>query len=135
VNNSTGYMRHGRGAARSHLYGDQAVADFIKTAFGAVELERNHQGRGIYHTELLIGDSVVILKASEASDSPRPPGVTYVFVSAGDVVYQRALTAGATTVKPPADKLHEPLDIAYHRRACSTKDSFGNLWKIGTYFG
>lgn len=135
MNNSTAYMRHGGGAARSHLYGNQAVANFIKTAFGAVELERNHQGRGIYHTEFLIEDSVVILKASETRDSPRPPGATYVFVPDVDAVYQRALTAGATTVKPPADKLHEPLDIPYPRRACSIKDSFGNLWKIGPYLG
>ncbi len=128
------YIRHGRGAARSYLYGDLSVGDFIMGAFGAVELERNRQPNGIYHTEYLIGDSVVILKASDAWDGPRPTGATYVFVPDVDAVYDRAIALGATSIKPPADK-NEPVQIPYPRRACSVKDSFGNLWKIATYAG
>jgi hypothetical protein len=76
---------------------------------------------------------VLILKASEVWDSPRLPGATYVFGPDVHAMYQRALTAGATTVKPPADKLREPFDIPYRRRACSIKDGFGKLRKIGSY--
>ncbi len=48
----------------------------------------------------------------------------FIYVDDADTAYQKALTAGATTVEG-----QEPSDKEYGR-ACGIKDPFGNTWWI-----
>jgi PhnB protein len=121
-----GYIRHGVGAARPYLYGNLDLPEFVKRAFGAVELERVGDDKG-FHVESKIGDSVVVMETGEF-----PPNVTptrasiYVYVEDVDVAYKRALECGATS-------LADPDDTAYDERSAGVQDPFGNTWWISTF--
>jgi PhnB protein len=128
ANNATKHIRHGVGSVRPYLYGRLDMLELVKRAFGAVELERLEAGKGGFHVEAKIGDSMVVM---EVSDPPHPggkPASIYVYIDDVDSAYQRALAAGATTVAAPQDK-------PYQERAAGVKDSFGNIWWIATYTG
>jgi PhnB protein len=102
--------------------------DFVRSAFGAVEIERQKMGPRSFHIEAQIGDSVIVL---ETGDPPHPegrPGSIYVYVSDVDAAYRRALDAGALSVAAPEDK-------PYQERSAGVRDSFGNTWWISTYRG
>lgn len=102
------------------------LIDFLKTAFGAREKERFTDPAGrIAHAEVTIGDSIVQL--SDASGEWKPIQVPLLlYVSDTDATYQRALRAGATSVREPADQF-------YGDRTGGVKDAFGNTWWIATH--
>ena len=127
MRNATKHIRHGVGTVRPYLYGRLDMAEMVKRAFGAVELERLPVGGG-FHIEAKIGDSMVVM---ELSDPPHPggkPASIYVYVDDVDAAYNRAIAAGATSIAAPEDK-------PYQERAAGVKDSFGNVWYIATYTG
>jgi uncharacterized glyoxalase superfamily protein PhnB len=49
------------------------------------------------------------------------PAMLYVYVSDTDAVYERALAAGATSIREPADQF-------YGDRNAGVKDAAGNQW-------
>jgi uncharacterized glyoxalase superfamily protein PhnB len=99
---------------------------FLKDAFGAVELSRNLRDNGdVWHAEVRIDDTTLML-----SDSPgagRPPLVAchYIYVPDVDATYKRALSLGATSESEPADQ-------PYGDRGAGVKDRWGNIWWLGT---
>ena len=102
------------------------LIDFLKQAFGAKEKERfaNPTGK-IAHAEVTIGDSVV--QVSDAMGEWEPIQVPLlVYVPDADAAYERALKAGATSVR-------EPMDAFYGDRTAGVKDAFGNTWWIATH--
>jgi len=102
------------------------LIDFLKQALGAKEKERftNPTGK-IAHAEVTIGDSVVQL--SDAMGEWEPIQVPLlVYVPDADAAYERALKAGATSVR-------EPMDAFYGDRTAGVKDAFGNTWWIATH--
>ena len=102
------------------------LIDFLKQALGAKEKERftNPTGK-IAHAEVTIGDSVVQL--SDATGEWKPIQVPLlVYVPDADAAYERALKAGATSVR-------EPMDAFYGDRTAGVKDAFGNTWWIATH--
>jgi PhnB protein len=124
---ATRHIRHGVGSVRPYLYGRLDMAELVKRAFGAVELERLPVGKG-FHVEAKIGDSMIVM---EVCDPPHPSGTPasiYVYVDDVDAAYARALAAGATSIAAPENK-------PYQERAAGVKDSFGNIWYIATYTG
>jgi PhnB protein len=128
VNSASKHIRHGVGSVRPYLYGRLDMLELVKRAFGAVELERLEAGKGGFHVEAKIGDSMIVM---EVNDPPHPsgkPASIYVYIDDVDAAYQRALAAGATSVAAPEDK-------PYQERAAGVKDSFGNIWWIATYTG
>jgi len=79
----------------------------------------------IGHAEVRIGDSVIML--SDARDQWKPlQSAVYLYVPDTDVVYRRALEAGATSVMEPADQF-------YGDRNAGVQDPAGNFWWIGTH--
>src|SRR5918996_1347556 len=79
----------------------------------------------IMHAEVKIGDSTLMM--GEASDKWKPmPASIYLYVNDADLVYKRALQAGATSLMPPADQF-------YGDRHGSVKDPAGNIWWIATH--
>jgi PhnB protein len=122
----TGYIRHGVGVVRPYLYGHDDLLAFVQQVFRAREVERSESARGA-HVEVAIGDSMVVLEVGEPPATATRSSV-YVYVADVDAVYQRALRAGATSLAEPAEK-------PYGERNAGVKDTFGNTWWIGTYFG
>lgn len=120
------YIRHGFGSVRPYLYGNLDLLDFVKQAFGAEVLETVEGPKGA-HVEVQIGDAVVVLELGEVPETTTISSV-YVYVKDIDAIYQRALQAGGISVGEPADK-------PYQERNAGVKDSFGNIWWIGTYIG
>jgi len=108
----------------------QAI-DFYKQAFGAEEIFRMPSPDGrILHAEIRIGDSIVML-ADEFSEMCEPatwgyPPVTiHLFVRDADVVFERAIGAGAKAGMPIQD-------MFWGDRYGSLKDPFGHNWSIAT---
>ncbi|HUA36022.1 MAG TPA: VOC family protein [Candidatus Binataceae bacterium] len=119
------FTRDGFGQVRPYLFGRLDLADFIRTVFGAQELSRHKLGDKAFHIEARIGDSVVVLEVADPPHAAGKPNSTYVYVPNVDAAYKRALGAGATTMRAPADQ-------PYDERNCGVVDSFGNTWWIAT---
>jgi PhnB protein len=124
----TTYIRHGVGAVRAYVYGGLDLLEFVLEVFGGLELERHEFGAKAFHVEVMIGDSVIALEASDPPPAAATPGSVYVYVADVDDAYARALKSGATSVAKPADK-------PYDERAAGVKDGFGNTWWMATYTG
>jgi PhnB protein len=102
------------------------LIEFLKQAFDAEELSRMAQpDGGIMHAELRIGDSTLML-ADATEQYPPTPAFLYLYVENTDAVYQKALTAGATSIREPTDEF-------YGDRTAAVKDAFGNQWGIATH--
>ncbi len=108
--------------------------DFYKSVFGATERMRMEGPDGkVGHTELEIGDSVVML-ADEHPDmdalGPKTVGGTpvslHVYVEDADSVFERAIDAGANARRPVEDKF-------YGDRLGSFEDPFGYHWHVATH--
>ena len=101
---------------------EQAV-DFLKRAFGATENYRLTllDGR-ITHCELRIGNSVINLGTSMGGFPPHGL-VAQIFVESPDVLFDRAVRAGATVLMPMTD-------MFFGIREGRISDAFGNVWII-----
>jgi PhnB protein len=71
--------------------------------------------------EIVIGDSLVMV--TSPTERALFPAFLYVYVDDADVVYERALAAGATTMEPP-------MDTPYGDRRAMVRDPFGNIFQI-----
>jgi len=110
-----------------YLIGNAAkVLDFVKSVFDAQETLRMPGLNGtIGHAEFRIGDSNLMISDGGAEYPPMPCSL-YVYVDNADEAYKRALKAGATSLKEPADQF-------YGDRTASVRDAAGNVWGIGTH--
>lgn len=96
---------------------------FVTAAFGAHELSRWPREDGtIAHAEVMIGDSVVMLGQPE-SESDLLRAMLYLRVDDVDATYQRALAAGASSVREPADQ-------DYGERSAGVRDAAGTIWYL-----
>lgn len=108
------------------VHGAAKLIEFLKQAFDAKEVYQLPGPNGIVmHAEVKIGDSMVML--GEATDEWKPmPATVALYVEDVDVWYKRALGAGATSVREPADQF-------YGDRSAGVKDFAGNQWWIHTH--
>jgi len=98
----------------------RAYIDFLKRAFGAQEMAVYEQGGRIMHAAMRIGDAV--LELGEPEDRKGiPSNGFFLFVDDVEASYERALAAGATSVRPPDD-------IPYGSRSAIVRDPEGYLW-------
>lgn len=104
----------------------RAVIEFVTKVFGATP-ERRFDGPDgrVMHAEMRIDDSVVML-ADAHGDWPSFPSWVHVYVPDVDATYQRALTAGGTSVQAPQQRQGDP------DRRGGVADSNGNQWWIST---
>lgn len=114
--------------------GAAAAIDFYREVFGASERVRMPAPDGkIGHAELLVGDSVIML-ADEFPEmdvrSPKTVGGTPVtlilYVEDVDAVFDRALRAGATALRPVENQF-------YGDRSGQFEDPFGHRWNIASH--
>ena len=103
---------------------DQFI-DFLKRAFGAELKARVPRPDGrVMHAAVRIGDSVL-----EMGDPGHDlPVALHMYVPDVDAVYERALSAGATSLHPLTNQ-------DYGDREGSVRDPFGNNWYIATHQG
>ena len=96
------------------------LARFIRDGIGGSPgfQEIDKDGR-INHLEMRIADSVVMLADVPAGHSPFP-AMMHLYVSDVDAAYQRALAAGAVSVREPAD--------ASDGRRGGVRDAWDNQW-------
>jgi PhnB protein len=99
------------------------LIDFIKAAFGGIELGRFVMEDGsIGHAEVRIGDSVVMMFDAKP-DWPETPDFLRLYVDDANAVFEQALRAGATTVT-------ELTHLYWGDLVGRVRDPFGNLWWI-----
>jgi uncharacterized glyoxalase superfamily protein PhnB len=103
----------------------EPVFNFLKRAFGAVDLGRFTDPQGVvHHMTIQIADSH--LEMGEAHGPYQPmKSMFYVYVPKVDDVYKTALAAGAKSLQEPADQ-------PYGDRVGAVTDTFGNQWWIAT---
>ena len=107
--------------------GAQKFVDFLKQVFGAKERFRmDGPGGKIMHAELAIGDSVIMLGDAMPPQWPAKSNSLYVYVEDVDTTYQRAIQAGAISVREPSNQF-------YGDRSGAVTDPFGNTWGIATH--
>jgi uncharacterized glyoxalase superfamily protein PhnB len=110
--------------------------EFYKRAFGAQELARAPapDGRRIWHAELKIGDSRLMLNDEfpemGGGRGPRSLGGTptslHLYVEDADAVFKRAVEAGAKVSMPL-------MDAFWGDRYGKVTDPFGHEWGIATH--
>jgi PhnB protein len=111
-----------------------AAIDFYGRAFGATEKLRLQSPEGkIGHAEVVIGNSHVMLADEFPEMNIRGPaslGGTSVslliYVPNVDEVFQQAIDAGGTAVRPVQDQF-------YGDRSGQLVDPFGHFWSIATH--
>ncbi len=102
------------------------LIEFLKRTFGAEERELlSTPDGGIMHAEVMIGDSVVMM-GEPSDESEVIPALLYLYVDDCDAVYERALEAGATSLREPEDQF-------YGDRSAAVDDAFGNHWWLATH--
>ena len=107
--------------------------DWYTKALGANELLRNlaQDGKSIMHSELLLGDSrfFVVDEFPGSMASPASLGGTsitlHLYVQDVDVLFGRAVAAGATVLMPVADQF-------WGDRYGILKDPFGHRWSMAS---
>ncbi|MGE5224340.1 MAG: VOC family protein [Omnitrophica WOR_2 bacterium] len=102
------------------------LIDFIKQVFNGEVVERMQKPDGsTIHAEVRLGDSILMI--GEAGNGNVPfPGMIHLYLADADATYQRALAAGAVSLREPADQF-------YGDRSGGVKDRFGNQWWISTH--
>jgi PhnB protein len=103
-----------------HPAGARNYIDFLKRAFGAEEIGVFEHGGRVMHAAMRMGDGVVELGEPE-DRTGIPSNGLFLFVEDVGVAYERALAAGATSIRPPED-------IPYGLRSAIVKDPGGYLW-------
>jgi uncharacterized glyoxalase superfamily protein PhnB len=102
------------------------LIDFLKQVFAAEEIARMAQPDGtIMHAEVKIGDSRVMIGGASGDIKPFP-AMLHLYLEDMDTVYQRALKAGATSIREPENQF-------YGDRIGGVQDPFGNQWWLATH--
>ena len=106
--------------------GAAALIDFLKQAFDARERLRHERPDGaIMHAEVEIGDSVLRLADALAAADASTATIN-LYVADADASYNRAISAGAASLREPADQVHGD-------RSAGVKDKWGNQWWLATH--
>jgi PhnB protein len=118
-----------------HLNVDGAAAyiDFLKNAFGAVEISRSPgPGGKLMHATVQVGDSMLMLNDDFSTDFGMPPVVRgnlplhiNLYVPDADATFAQAVAAGCQVTMPLADQF-------WGDRYGHVRDPFGFGWAIAT---
>ena len=110
----------------------KSAIDFYARAFGAKEKFRLPMGDRIGHSELLIGDSHVMLAdefPEQGHRGPKALGGTpvslMVYVDDVDTTFRKAIEAGATEKRPVENQF-------WGDRMGTLTDPFGHMWSLAT---
>jgi PhnB protein len=107
--------------------GAERLLGFIVDVLGGTEVMRlpGPDGR-LGHAEVRVGDSVVML-ADVPPSGEATTAMLHLYLADSDATYKRALAAGATSLREPANEF-------YGDRMSGVQDAFGNKWYFATHF-
>ena len=103
----------------------EEVINFVKQAYGGEELFRSHGGAGGIHTEIKVGDSMLMIGGGGTWNGPARTANILINVDDADETYGRAMEAGATSI-------YEPTMHPWGDRDAGVIDAGGNKWFINT---
>jgi PhnB protein len=89
-------------------------------------------GKGVWHAELRIGDSVLMLNDADPSMGAEAPAgenayaSVHAYVEDADGVFHKAVAAGAKPRMPP-------MDMFWGDRYAQFIDPFGHRWSVATH--
>jgi uncharacterized glyoxalase superfamily protein PhnB len=107
--------------------GAAKLIDFMKEVLGAEEIFRMDSPAGVGHAEMRVGDSIVMLADAPGSATGKAlPAMLHIYLEDVDAAYQRALKAGAKSLREPANQF-------YGDRSGGVEDTFGNQWWFATH--
>jgi uncharacterized glyoxalase superfamily protein PhnB len=121
------YKPHNYNSVSPYLIVDGAsvTIDFLKAAFGAVELRRFPDAAGkVMHAEVRLDDTVIMLTGA-AEGWPAIPAHVHIYTPDVDATYQRAMAAGASSIQEPVQKEDED-------KRGGVQDASGTTWWIAT---
>lgn len=102
------------------------LIEFIKEVFDGEEIWITPRPDGsIQHARVRVGDSPIMMGEPVGDITPMP-ATLYVYVDDPDATYERALKAGATSVRAPADQF-------YGDRNAGVQDASGNQWWMAAH--
>jgi PhnB protein len=102
------------------------LMEFLERAFGAQVTHKMDKPDGtVWHAEMQIGDSRVMMGEAGGEWQPMPCNLM-LYTEDVDAVYGRAIKAGATSMREPADQF-------YGDRSGGVLDPCGNQWWIATH--
>ena|SRR5262249_28372537 len=107
--------------------------DFLKRAFGAVEIARSPgPGGKLMHAEMRIGDSIIMFADDFGADFGLPPLAQgrlpfhiHLYVPDADTLWNQAMAAGCIASMPIADQF-------WGDRYGCLSDPFGISWAVAT---
>ena len=103
------------------------LMEFLKQAFGAIEIERMQDPSGrVAHAQMKIGDTLVMMGEPQGPGQQPKPCNLYLYVEDVDAVYQRAIAAGGKSISEVKDQF-------YGDRSGGVEDPSGNGWWIATH--
>jgi PhnB protein len=102
--------------------GADELVEFVSKVFDAPERRRRTGEAGGLHSELELGDSVLMVGEGGATTFP---AMLNVYVEDADAVYERALAAGASSAA-------EPHDTSFGDHLAAFDDRWGNQWWVAT---
>jgi PhnB protein len=118
------------------VQGASKALEYYAEVFGATERMRiPGPGETVAHSEIQIGDSVVIVddeSPARGTKAPPPGGLAgspsslFIYVEDVDAVVERAVELGATLQRPPQDQF-------YGDRDGYIVDPFGHGWTIASH--
>jgi PhnB protein len=121
----------GRGTVTPFMHPARAseFVGFLRQAFGAEEVAHFEDSERVVYAAVRIGDSIVELGEQPKQKQPMlfPTGF-YLYVDDADAWHRRALAAGATSLREPADQ-------PYGDRVGGVQDPFGNQWFLASPLG
>ena len=106
--------------------GASKLIEFLTQVFDATIVEQMTDPDGtVRHAEARIGDSMIMLGEAGGQWKPMPASL-YVYVTDVDAVYQRAIKAGAVSLREPANQF-------YGDRSGGVTDACGVQWWLATH--
>jgi PhnB protein len=105
-----------------------ALIRFLEAAFDAEEIAGSRMlnaDGSITHAEVRIGSSILMLFDSHQG-WPATPGFFRLYLDDADATYQRAMSAGATSVT-------EVTELFWGDRVGRVRDPFGNIWWLQSH--
>jgi PhnB protein len=96
---------------------------FARDAFGAETVGRHADPEGVVRHAVMKVEGSAIELGEAHGQFPAIPAMLYVYVDDVDRSYERAIAAGAESMKPPADQ-------PYGHRTAALKDTWGNQWYV-----
>lgn len=102
------------------------LLEFLVEVFAGTIIVMNRDPNGsIQHARVRIGDSIIMLNESN-QQYPANVSQMHLYVDDVEVVFSKALSAGATSIMEPNVRPHGD-------HMAGVKDACGNIWWIARY--